>query len=176
MKKLILIALPALALAACDSADKGPKTPEQAAVEMKNAVKMKPGKWQTTMQITKFEMPGAPPEAAAAMKGMTGQAQTSESCLTKEEADKDPSEFIKKGQEGADCTFEHFDVSGGKLDGKMVCKKAGQGQMEASMKGTMGAEAMTMAMDTLVSDPKMPGGKVQMSMTMDSKRIGECTT
>lgn len=175
MKKLIFLALPALALAACDSADKGPKTPEQAAAAMKDAVKMKPGKWQTTMQITKFEMPGAPPETANAMKGMMGQAQTSESCLTKEEADKDPTEFIKKGQAGADCTFEHFDVSGGKLDGKMVCKKGGQGQMEATMKGILGAESMTMAMDTHVTDPNMPGGKVEMGMTMTSKRIGECT-
>lgn len=174
MKKLIYLALPALALGACDSVSKGPKTPEQAAAEMKKAVKMTPGKWQTTMQITKFDMPGAPPEAAAAMKGMMGQAQTSESCLTKEQADKDPGEFIKQGQ-GGDCTFEHFDVSGGKIDGKMICKKPNQGTMEASMTGTIAAEAMSMTMSSVVTDSKMPGGKVEMGMTMNAKRIGECT-
>jgi hypothetical protein len=67
MNKIILLALPVLALGACNSADTGPKTPEQAAAEMTKAVKMKPGKWQTTLTITKFDMPGAPPEAAQAM-------------------------------------------------------------------------------------------------------------
>jgi len=173
MNKLLLLALPALALAACNSADTGPKTPEQAAAEMKKAVKMTPGKWQTTMTITKFDMPGAPPEAAQAMKGMMGKPTVTESCLTKEEADKDPADFIKKGQ-GDGCTFERFAIDDGKLDGKMVCDKGPQGKMEATMNGTLGAEAMSMTMNSTVSDAKMPGGKAEMGMTMAMKRIGAC--
>jgi len=173
MNKLLLLALPALALAACNSADKGPKTPEQAAAEMKKAVKMKPGKWQTTMTITKFDMPGAPPEAAQAMKGMMGKPTVTETCLTKEEADQDPADFLKKGQ-GEGCTFERFVIDDGTLDGKMVCNKPGQGKMEATMAGTLGAEAMSLTMNSSVNDPKMPGGKAEMGMSMAMKRIGEC--
>jgi len=173
MTKLLLLALPALALAACNSADKGPKTPEQAAAEMKKAVKMKPGKWQTTMTITKFDMPGAPPEAAQAVKGMMGKPTVTESCLTKEEADRDPAEFLKKGQ-GEGCSFERFVIDDGKLDGKMVCDKGAQGKMEATMNGTLGAEAMTMTMNSTVSDPAKPATKAEMGMTMAMKRIGEC--
>lgn len=174
MNRVTIAVLPLLALAACGKADDGPKSPEQVAAEVKDAVKMSPGQWQTTVAMTKFEMPGAPPEAANAFKGMLSQATTTESCLTKEEAEKDPGEFIKKGQAGADCKFENFSAAGGKIEGKMICSRPQQGTMESTMNGTMTPETMAMVMDMKVTDPNMPGGGVNMTMKMDSKRIGEC--
>jgi hypothetical protein len=104
---------------------------------------------------------------------MMGKPTVTETCLTKEQADRDPAEFLKKGQ-GEGCTFERFTIDDGKLDGKMVCDKAAQGKMEATMNGTLGAEAMSMTMNSPGSDPANPGTKAEMGMTMAMKRIGEC--
>lgn len=184
MKRLMLLALPALALAACSKSDDGaangqaaadagkPKTIEQVAEEMKSAPKMKPGEWETTVQVVKFDMPNAPPQVKEAMQKSMGQANSSKSCVTPEEAERDPSEFIKKGQ-GGECTYDRFSFAGGKIDGKMSCTRPQQGKLEATMTGTISAEALDMTMNNVMSGGGMPG-QVDMTMRMTSKRIGDC--
>lgn len=186
MKRLMLLVLPALALAACGKSNDGsangqanaaesgkPKSIEQVAEEMKTAPKMKPGEWETTVQIVKLDMPDAPPQMKEALEQSMKQANnSSKSCVTPEEAERDPSEFIKKGQ-GGECTYERFSFAGGKIDGKMSCKRAQQGALEATMTGTISPELLDMTMNSVTSGSGMPG-KVDMTMRMTSKRIGDC--
>lgn len=185
MKRLMLAVLPALALAACGKSDNGgangqaaaaddgkPKTVEQVAAEMRSAPKMRPGEWETTVQVVKFDMPDAPPQMKQAMEKSMAEGKSSKSCVTPEEAQRDPAEFLKKGQ-GENCTYERFSFAGGKIDGKMSCATPQQGKMEATMTGTIGTDAISMTMDNVMSGGPMPG-KMAMTMKMESKRIGDC--
>ena len=45
-----------------------------------------PGNWKNTMAMTKFDIPGAPPEVAARAKAILGQSQTSELCMSAAQA------------------------------------------------------------------------------------------
>ncbi|MBY8822325.1 DUF3617 domain-containing protein [Sphingomonas colocasiae] len=186
MKHLMLLVLPALALAACGKSNDGgangqanaaeagkPKSIEQVAEEMKSAPKMKPGEWETSVQIVKFDMPDAPPQMKEALQQSMAQANnSSKSCVTPEEAERDPSEFIKKGQ-GGECTYERFSFTGGKIDGKMTCTRGQQGTLEATMTGTINPELLDMTMTSTTNGAGMPG-KVEMTMRMTSKRVGDC--
>ena len=59
---LAVLAVLPLALTACDSADKGPKTLEQAKKEAAKLDRPEPGQYRQSTKITKFDVPGAPPE------------------------------------------------------------------------------------------------------------------
>lgn len=184
---IILAALPVLALAACSksdtpagngtaaAADDGkPKTVEQVVEEMQSAPKMRPGEWETTVQIVKVDMPDAPPQVKKALEesAMAGNANTSRSCVTPEEAERDPREFLKKEQAG-NCSYERFSFQGGAIDGKMSCNSPQGGKMEATMAGTIGAEAIDMTVTNVMSGGSKPGN-MSTTVKMTSKRVGEC--
>jgi len=184
MKRLMLAVLPALALAACSKSDSGdangqaaaaddgkPKTVEQVAAEMKSAPKMLPGEWETTVQIVKFDMPNAPPEMKQALEKSMAQVKSDKACVTPEEANRDPSEFLKKDQ--GNCTYERFSFAGGKIDGKMSCSTPQAGKMEATMTGTITPSAIDMTMSNVMSGGGIPS-QVSTTVKMESKRIGDC--
>lgn len=170
-----IVCLGALALAACNSADDGPKTAEQAAEEMGEAPKMRAGLWTTTVEVTRFDMPGAPPEAKNMMQGMMGQGQSSEQCVSAEEANRDPREFLKESQQG-NCTFGKFSVAGGAVDAQMTCKPEQGAEANVTMKGQIAPERVTMAIESAVTGAAAPGqpGNMTMAMTMTSVRTGDC--
>ena len=70
MRSILFLATAALALSACDSADKGPKTLDQAKAEASQLQRPDPGQYKQTTKITKFEVPGAPPEMVAQIRKM----------------------------------------------------------------------------------------------------------
>lgn len=172
----LAIAVSCLALAACDS---GPKvsienaTPEEVAAEMKKSgvaeELRKPGQWQTTMAIASIDAPGMPPEAVDQMRQMMGNGQTTERCVTEEEL-KEVESFI--GQNNANCRFEHYRVSGGKIDGKANCSQGAVNQ-QMTMNGSFTSDSSDM---TIRSETKggPPGQNMTVTMNIKSKRLGEC--
>ena len=132
---------------------------------------VRPGKWQSRVTIEKFELPGAPPEAAAAMRGMHERAQVHESCLTPEEA-KRPKEDFFAGS-GKNCRYERFDMGDGKIDAVMRCTGEGVAQTMA-MQGTYSPESYQMRMSMEAKAGSGPPGAMTMTMRVDAKRIGEC--
>lgn len=174
MTRWILASLPLLALAACNKAPDEPKTVEQATAEMKDsAVKMLPGKWQTTVEIVKFDIPGAPPEAKQMMQGAMA-ANTVEACVTQAEVDKGPNDFFKNMQDG-NCSFSRFNVAGGTVDAAMSCtgSKMG-GEVNATMNGVMTPESSAVKVNSVITGSQMPGGKIEMETKVTSKRVGDC--
>jgi hypothetical protein len=131
---------------------------------------VRPGKWQSRIQIEKFEMPGAPPEAAEAMRGMQRNAQVHESCLTPEEAKRPKEDFFAGGSK--DCRYDHFTMGNGKLDAVMKCSTRGIAQTMA-MQGTYSPDSYQMRM-TMKADAGPVAGGMNMQMRVDAKRIGEC--
>jgi hypothetical protein len=172
----IILAVPALLLSGCN---KG--------VEMKNASTsdvakqveaatadgqfVSPGRWESTMTMVDMTMPGMPPEASAQMKGMMGKPKTFTSCLSEAEAKK-PKEDFFAGGDGGDCRYDHFTLSGGKIDAAMICKNSGATRT-MTMKGTYSPDRYHMAM--AASGTGGPGGGMSMKMELDAKRTGACT-
>lgn len=172
---VILGSAATLALAACDKADKGPKTVEQARAEAKQLERPEPGKYKQTTKITKFEVPGAPPEMAAQMKTMMqGQGQDTTYCLTKEDSDKGFEEMFKQVQQG-DCKYDRFDASSGTIDAVMICKTGpGGGTARLAIKGTVSKTGSSVSVNVDQSGEKEAAANAKIAMQVSSERIGEC--
>lgn len=133
-----------------------------------------PGNWKSTMAMTTFDIPGAPPEVAARAKAMLGQSQTTEACMDAAQAKLGVREMSSAMQQG-DCTMEDFQQAGGTMSGTMVCKgTTGFGAPRMAMTGTYAPDKVTMVLSGEVSDDKLPGGKANIAMTITSDRTGEC--
>jgi hypothetical protein len=135
---------------------------------------VEPGKWQTKVSVLDVEIPGMPAQIAQQMKQSMAKVQGSsfESCLT--EADvKRPKEDFFAG-ENNDCRYDHFTMSGGKIDAALRCDAKASGTMTMAINGTYSRNAYeaTMAMDVSGG----PGGKgMKMKSHSESHRVGACT-
>lgn len=132
------------------------------------------GNWKNTMQMTKFEIPGAPPEVAARAKGILGQSQSSELCMSAAQAKAGVRDMSSSMQTG-DCKMENFEQGGGKMSGTLACTGVGGLSVpRMAMTGTYTAEKVSMTLSGEASDSKLPGGKANIGMTITSERTGDC--
>ena len=123
---------------------------------------IKPGKWETTVQVTDFKMEGMPdmPSAPPAQKVTT--------CLTPEQASKGPAELMKNAK--MDCVTNRSVYAGGRIDVDMSCKMP-DGQIAMKSTGTFSPSEIT-------TDSEMTTtGKHAMSQKTHTvaRRVGECT-
>ena len=174
MRSLILAAVAILALAACDKPDKGPKSMEQAKAEAAQLERPDPGQYKQTTRITKFEVPGAPPEMVAQIrKMMEGQGGNLEYCLSKAETEKGFAEMFKKGAQG-DCTYDRFDASANTIDAVMTCKAGEGGSARMAMNGTVSSTGSKVTVNVEQKNDKSPMGNANIAMELETRRIGDC--
>jgi hypothetical protein len=179
MTKTILLTaaatLAALSLTGCDNADKGPKSMEQAKEEAAKLDRPKPGLYKQSMTITKFEIPGAPPEMAAQIQAAMTKAQESNFCMTPEMADQGFRDMFDKVGKDGECKYERFDVSGGRLDALLHCENAAQGKGTITMAGKVGEEGsdVNVAVEQVGGQAPMANAKIAMHLV--SQRVGDCT-
>lgn len=181
MKAALLLIACALPLTACN---KGPQIHEKNASieEVANKVQaaardqafVDPGKWETKVSLLDVDIPGMPPQMAAQMKQSMGKMQEHgfTSCLTEEDA-KRPKENFFAGN-NKDCRYDHFTMSGGKIDAALRCEgKPEGGAMNMTINGTYSRDSYeaTMAMD--VSGGRE--GSMKMRSHSESHRVGQCT-
>ena len=172
--RLVLLA-PALLLAACDS---GPKvelkdaTPEEVAKEMKKSGLDKdmrqPGLWRYTTTIIDVSAPNISGGMSESMKKMMAGSQNMERCVTEEEVENINDLVV---QNEANCKFENYTLSGGKISGKAKCEKDGAVQSMV-MEGTYTSRSSDMTMSTTTSGGPM--GDMTVKMNIKSERIGDC--
>ncbi len=187
---LVMSGLAPLALAACGSdkaaeetapgaADDAPvalpsgMSEADIAAQMKNAVKPRPGQYESKAELVSLAIPGVPGTQAAQMKAMMAESfgKTSSRCLTQDEAEKGFEELAKSSQEG--CRMDSFTAQGAKFAGRMICDtEDAKGTVVMSGTGTATGSQMTMAMD--MQSPGLPGGKMAMEMRVSSLRTGDC--
>lgn len=176
MKKLLLIAVPLIGLAACNSGKK--VEAENASVEdvaakvraadAGGAFTVRPGKWQSNVVLEKIDIPGMPAEAKAQIQKTMAKAMTGVStCLTPEQAKK-PKEDFFSGTKG-NCTYEKFRMDGGKIEGVMRCGDEGRMQ-RIVFDGNYEPEAYDMHMESTVEGPS----PMSMAMKVSARRVGEC--
>ena len=135
-------------------------------------LKFAPGRWETTVEMTKFDLgKDLPPQAKEMMKGMMGKARNLAACLTPEQAEKPGPEFFGEQRNG--CTYDHFTMGGGTIDSKMVCKGAGEGggTMTMAMTGHYTADSYDMKVSSSGTQGGMP---IAMDLAMTAHRTGAC--
>ncbi len=177
MKRIITLAATSALLAACsgspetDADGDGEITGEEMAAAVEKAdIKPEAGQYRATSELVSIDIPGAPAGIADMMKANM-KAQTSEYCLTQEEADKGFEEMAKESQDG-DCSVDSFDVNGGDIDAKMSCSAGGQGKMSITMDGSGTSTTMDM---TVTMEGTVPSiGDAKMVLRSKSERIGDC--
>lgn len=174
MKHITIIAAAgAMLLAGCsggtaDADGDGEITAKEVADKSKaEGIKPEPGLYKSTITMTELDVPGMPAE----MKGHgAGQVITTEDCLTQEEVDKGFEELMKQGQNG-ECTYETFNLNGGKLDAVMVCKSP-EGSARMTMSGTTSATSSEFTAESKMNFEGM--GEATLKFTGKHERIGDC--
>ena len=132
-----------------------------------------PGNWKSTMTMTKFDIPGAPIAMAQNAKALLGKPQSTEACMTPAMAKAGVKDMSSSMQQG-ECKMEDYKQSGGKMSGTMMCKGSAMGDTSMKMSGTYSAEKVGMTLSGEISDSKLPGGKANIEMTINSERTGDC--
>ena len=174
MKRITLIAAAGAALlAGCsdesadangDGAISAGEVADKARAE---GIKPQPGLYKATITMTGINVPGMPPE----MEGHgAGQVVTSEDCLTQEDVDKGFEEMLKQGQNG-ECSYESFNLVGGKMDAVMVCKTP-EGNARMTMTGATTATSADFTAETKMNFEGV--GEATLSFTGKHERIGDC--
>ena len=172
-----------IALAALTACNKGPEVDERNASVEEVAQKVResggdalfqPGQWQTKVTVKDMTIPGMPEAMQGRMKQMLAQRQNvvAETCLTPDEAKKPGGKFFT-GKESKDCRYDHFTMSGGKVDAVMRCKGSGgsSGAMVMTLNGTYTPTESTTNVDMQISGPD---GTMKMTAVTENKRIGDC--
>lgn len=177
MKKIALLIACTVPLAACDSEPQ--VTAENAsAEEVARRVEaaggtgnfLNPGLWRTTATLQQMTIPGMPPEAAEQMKNVEGRSQTSEQCLTPEEAKRPKEDFFGGGE---NCRYERFSMGNGKIQAVMNCAEQGSTQKMA-IAGTYSGNSYDMQMSMQAAEAGQAPA-MGMKMRVQAQRIGNCT-
>jgi hypothetical protein len=174
---LLACALTPFALAACSSepaVDARNANAEEVADKVAAAGSdrfVRPGKWQSRVQIEQFELPGAPAGVSNAMRSMMERSAVSESCLTPEEARRPKEDFF--AGKNKDCRYDHFTMANGKIDAVMQCTSDGKTH-NMTMQGTYSPDAYQMRMTMEADGGGDAEGGLNMKMRVDAKRVGEC--
>lgn len=175
MTRITTIAAVAAAalLAGCSGgggeADAGGEVSVKEAVDAARAdmPKPQPGLYKTTVTMTGLDIPGLPAEMAGHGAGLT---TTSEHCLTQADVDKGYEALVKQGQDG-ECSYEKFDIAGGKIDAVMVCKAQGR-DARMAMTGTTTPTSADIEASMAIEFDGV--GKGTMRFTAGHERVGDC--
>jgi hypothetical protein len=177
MRRITFVSLAAvMALSACSDggADKdgdGKITGEEAAVEAREAILPEPGLYRATVEIEEMTVPGMPAGMADQMKQSMAAQMSIENCLT--EADR--ANMVKEmvPDSGDSCTYDKYEMSGGKIDAKLTCKAPDGGTVVTTMNGTFTSTGVDMVLENTQSGGRQENG-THMKMRMKNTRIGEC--
>jgi hypothetical protein len=174
MKRLVLVAAAAALMAGCsgsgdaDADGSGEVSLKEAAKQAEaEGLKPQPGLYKVVVTMTGIDIPGMPPEMKGHGAGMT---RTEEYCLTQEQVDKGFEEVMKRGQNG-ECSYESFDVAGGKMDAVMVCKTP-EGSARMTMTGDVTPTSSEFNATMAMKFAGAPEGT--MTFTGKHERVGDC--
>lgn len=171
MRAALLIAVAACALAACDrktgsttittNSQTGEVTTTGSAPQ---PLKLTPGEWEVKVQIRELKMASMPNAPAAP------PAMTSRTCITPEQAEKGPGDFLKQAK--LDCTATTSSFAGGTIAADMTCKMpgGGPGEMKSKTTGRYTPTSMTTDAEVSMTGPMAMSQKVH----TEARRIGDC--
>jgi len=178
-RRVVLLACIA-ALAACD---KGPEinvknaSVGEVAEKVRDAqaggMFIKPGRWESKVSVLDVQMPGMPPQMADRIKqtmATVNERDTTATCVSEADAKKPREDFF--AGKSKNCRYDHFTMSGGKIDAAMTCSGERGTSMSMTMTGTYSPDHYEgdMAMD--MAGPE--GRSMKMKSHSVSNLVGQC--
>lgn len=153
-------------------------TPEEVANQTRAAgaakLAMKPGRWETRVEILDIDMPGMPAGMAQQMlKSMQAKPVTVTTCVTPEEAQK-PSTAMFTDNKASGCTFRKYDLNGSALDAEMTCPGKPAGGMTMTMHGDFAPEQVVVQSDVKVEGGAGGTGAMHQKGKVTAKFVGAC--
>lgn len=173
MKRIAMIAALGILAAGCsdgnaDADGDGAVTADEVASKARaEGIMPEPGQYKATITMTGMDIPGMP---AGMESHGAGASTTTEYCLTEEQVADGFAEMMKRGQNG-ECSYERFDLDGGKMDAVMVCKSP-DGDARMTMNGTATPTSSDFTATMAMNVPEM--GEGTMSFAAKHERIGDC--
>jgi hypothetical protein len=173
MKRMAMIGLMGALVAGCsggnaDADGDGSITAEEIVTKVEaEGIRPEPGQYKATITMTAMEIPGMPADMAGHGAGMT---TTTEYCLSEEDVAEGFEEMMKRGQNG-DCSYESFNLDGGKFDAVMVCKTP-EGDARMEMEGTATPTTSDFTATMAMQVPEM--GEGTMTFAAKHERVGDC--
>ena len=132
------------------------------------AFKVEPGKYRSSVNITKLDLGGLSAQVAAAMPRQSSY----EYCVTPEQAAKGI-EALKQQMAKGSCQFESFKAAGGTVDSIFSCTAEGGFAMRSVSHGSYSESGSDVVVN---ADAKLPGGgSMHIEQSVKSQRIGDCT-
>lgn len=119
---------------------------------------IKPGKYKTTMTMKMSMMPN-------------GITDTSEQCITPEEASKSPEDIVNEMAEGGTCEASKVISTSNQMAFSFQCSGGDMGDMNGRYELAYADDNYTVKGNMKA---KMQGMDVEMTMEGNSKRIGDC--
>ena len=178
--RMLLLAVPLAMVTACDNSP-GVEAENASIQEVADKVRdagggealaVRPGQWESSVELETIEIPGMPPEAVAQMKQTMASAVSGHrTCLTQAQARK-PSEDFFAGAD-ANCRYDKFSMDDGRMTGTMRCTAPQGGTQIIEFDGTYELEQYEMRMASTVEGAS-PAGPMKMVMRMASRRVGDC--
>lgn len=173
MRGVTLLAL--AALAGCGDAgdganqSRGNMSREAVAAELAQ-VRINPGEWEISTEITAVDAPEMPREMLQAMQGRRTAIRN---CITPEQAS-DPAAFSRGvQQQNSGCQVRDFTMRGGQLAGETICAAGTNREVRSRMSGRYGPESFDY--QTQVATPVViAGGTMNVTVQVQGRRVGDC--
>ncbi|HEX8401948.1 MAG TPA: DUF3617 domain-containing protein [Allosphingosinicella sp.] len=169
--RFLILAAALLAHTGCNKKEpKGDMTAAQVAEELED-MKIEPGQWEATNEITQVSAPNMPGDV---LGQMVGRKTTVSNCITPEQAAKPSANFLA-AQASNECTYQDWTMDGGRMSGRMTCKG---GQMPGTVAMTMSGSYAPTAydLDMVMKTGGLPGGlSMEVKAKTTGRRTGECT-
>ena len=180
MTRAIALALPLIALAACDgigepSVDLTNASMAEVATEAVKVQQQRPGQWDITSQLVSLDVEGIPEDSpmTAMLKQQIGQPKTDSQCLTEEDAKK--AMVPQDVDPNNSCRFGHFRMKGGQIDAEMTCRAPdGPGTLAMTQKGSYSPDSYDVTSTLTRAGGTAPRENSTMTMKVSAKRTGEC--
>lgn len=137
-----------------------------------DAPMVEPGRWEGKLTMHEIDIPGLPAQAREQMKAQMAEDRAFVSCLTNEDV-KSKKAFFTGDTDDKSCTYDRFDMSGGKVSAVMHCARPDQGKMSMTMSGNYAPQSYDMTM-TSKAEGNGPMGNMSMKMSVAAKRVGAC--
>ena len=159
--KLFLRGAPALALlAACSD----------------SAVSVQPGQWETTLQFTAMDVPGAQEAQLVAARQVMAQPTVRSACISAEGAANPASTFLSADGESGSCQFSENTFSGGVIRVRGTCQPPDGTSAQMEMDGTYTATTIeSRVTNRMTAAPGGPGPQLMtLTGTLTGRRTGDC--
>lgn len=160
-----------LLLAGCGGGGEAPANMTRDAVSAEVAdVRVAPGQWEQRSEILSVEGPDMPRELAARLQRPRPPFSY---CITPEQAAEPArvSDAIARPQAG--CAVRGFTMSGGRMEGRMVCREGAPGQVSTAMSGTYSPDGFDYT-SRIEMPPPIGDGVVRLEVRTTGRRIGPC--